>query len=285
MAVSCPVCESTVSSPRRGRGGIRLDACASCGSWYLDPEAHPYRPASLYNQSYFDPWDMKPGSPAWRLREQTARSRLALLASLGGSGRLLDLGCAGGYLVAAAGDYGFDACGLEISEYAVGVAAQIAPGRVRQGVLETADYADGSFDAVTAFDLVEHHPQPTRLLERIRAILKPNGLFAATVPDLNSLTRRLMGPAWPHFKEEHLFYPTRSGFRGLLSKLGYRLVRESPARKKLSLAFVDPLLRAYPVPVLTSVSARLVRALPRALREGSFTLPIGERLYIARRAA
>jgi SAM-dependent methyltransferase len=283
MALTCPICDSRVALPRRVRGGLRVLGCADCGSAYLDATAHPYQPAAIYDRAYFDPWDLRPGSVSWKLRAETAGDRLALLVSLGAAGRLLDLGCAGGYLVAEAQRRGFDAFGLEISEHAVRVAEEVVPGRVAQGVLETAHYEPATFDVVTAFDVVEHHPAPASLLERIRLLLKPGGHFAATVPDLSSLTGRTMGAAWPHFKEEHRFYPTRPAFRRLLARSGFVPVRESAARKRLSLAYLDPLFKAYPVPLLTLASALLARVLPRALREARFTVTIGERLYVARR--
>ena len=283
MTPACPVCNARAASPRIGRGGLRLLACQGCGSAYLDAGAHPYRPETLYDQSYFDPWDLRPGSVSWRLREETAGARLGLLTSLGAAGRLLDLGCAGGYLVAEALRRGFDAFGLEISEHAARLAEEVAPRRITRGTLETASYDPGSFDVVTAFDLVEHHPEPADLLGRIRLLLKPGGHLAATVPDLSSLTGHVMGSVWPHYKEEHRFYPTRTAFRRLLGRSGFVPVHETAARKILSLAYLDPLFQTYPVPLLSPASRLLTRLLPRPLREARFTVTIGERLFVARR--
>jgi SAM-dependent methyltransferase len=285
VSAPCPACLADGHRPFEGRGRVALLACLSCGSASLDTERHPYRPEALYDASYFDPWDMQPGSPAWTLRAETAAARLGLLSRLGGSGRLLDLGCAGGYLVAEAVRRGFDAQGLEIAAHAVAVAENVVPGRVRQGVIETAELGEASLDVITAFDVVEHHPRPDDLLARVRALLTPGGLFCATVPDRSSLSAFLMRSSWPHYKEEHLFYPSRTGFRRLLERASLRIVHEEAARKHLSLAYVAPLFDAYPVPVLTALATRLARALPRVAREARFTLTIGERLYVARRAA
>lgn len=285
MTVACPLCAAAANGRRRrGRGGLTLVPCRDCGCLFLDPAKHPYAPEALYREGYFQPWDMRPGSPSWTLRAATAATRLDLLSSLAGPGRLLDVGCAGGYLVAEAVRRGFDAHGIEISAHAVAVAQDVAPGRVRQGVLEEAGFEPASFDAITGFDVVEHHPEPPRLLGQIRALLRPGGLFAATVPDLSSLTGRVMGPAWPHLKEEHRFYPTREAFRRLLAGAGFCPVHEEPARKTLSVAFLAPLLEAYPVPVLTPLASMAVRILPRAAREARFRVTIGERLYVARAA-
>lgn len=284
MSAGCPLCGGREARPRRGRGGLRLFACGGCGSLYLDEATHPYEPERLYDDGYFAPWEMRPGSPTWELRRATAAARVAALQALGASGRLLDVGCAGGYLVAEAVERGFDAQGIEISQHAVDVAAEVAPGRVRQGTLGTADLAPGGFGAVTAFDLVEHDPEPVTLLGRIHELLGPGGFLAATVPDLSSFTGRVMGGAWPHLKEEHRFYPTRRAFRRLLERCGFSLVHEEAATKQLSLTYLTPLLERYPVPMLTPLASLVTRLLPRALREARFAVTIGERFYVARKA-
>jgi hypothetical protein len=115
-------------------------------------------------------------------------------------------------------------------------------------------------------------------------LLAPGGVLAATVPDLSSLTGRVMGGAWPHLKEEHRFYPTRKAFRALLASVGFEPVHEEAARKNLSLGFLTPLLEAYPVPLLTPVASFVTRILPSVVREARFSVTIGERLYVARRA-
>lgn len=283
MSAPCPLCLSEDGRPSRGRAGLALVACRGCGSAQLDGRRHPYQPEALYDASYFGPWDMRPGSPAWTQRAETAAARLALLSRLGASGRLLDVGCAGGYLVAEAVRRGFDAHGLEISTHAAAVAETVAPGRITQGVLETVGLAQESFDVVTAFDVVEHHPQPEALLGRIRALLRPGGFFCATVPDRSSLSAFALRSAWPHYKLEHRFYPSRTGLRLLLARTGLSVVHEQAARKRLSLAYLAPLLAAYPVPLLTPLATRLARVLPRSLNEARFTVTIGERLYVARR--
>lgn len=283
MSASCPLCGAAGGSRHTGRGGLQLLACPGCGTRRLDTAAHPYDPKAIYDAAYFAPWDMRPGSPTWTLRADTARRRVERLIALGASGRSLDIGCAGGYLVAEALRLGFDAHGLEISQHAVDVAQSVVPGRVRQGIPETAGDAPASWDLVTAFDVVEHHPDPRAFVTLVASLLKPGGFFAATVPDLSSLTGRVMGASWPHYKEEHRFYPTRDAFRALFRAAGLVTVHEEAARKSLSLDFVAPLFVAYPVPVLTPLASLAARITPRPLREARVGVTIGERFYVGRK--
>jgi SAM-dependent methyltransferase len=178
---------------------------------------------------------------------------------------------------------GFEALGVEISAHAVEVANGVVPGKVLHGTLETVDLDEGSLSVVTLFDVLEHMPAPAETLTRLAQWLKPGGCLALTTPDVDSLSAQLMAGAWPHYKEEHLFYPSRRGMRLLLDSAGFELTHEEPAMKYMSVEFAAPLFKRYPVAVLTSGAELLYRWLPTSLREASFRTSIGERLHVARK--
>jgi len=179
---------------------------------------------------------------------------------------------------------GFEAWGVEPSPKAAKLAARWAPGRVRRGTLETARFPSGRFDAVTLFDVLEHHPKPLALLREIRRVLAPGAVLALACPDVNSLTHALFGRYWPHFKAEHLFYPSRQGLRILLKKAGFEQLAAARAPKRLSLALMAPLLRRYPVPGLSQAATWAEKSSPRALREAGFWMSVGERFWIFKKA-
>jgi hypothetical protein len=104
-----------------------------------------------------------------------------------------------------------------------------------------------------------------------------------TTPDVDSLSARLMAGFWPHYKEEHLFYPSREGLRMLLAATGFEVAHEERAMKYLSVEFTAPLFTRYPVPLITPAMELLHRLLPARLREASFKISIGERLLVGRK--
>lgn len=69
----------------------------------------------------------------------------------------LDVGAAKGFLVYALGEIGVDACGIDVSEYAVQNAK--AKDKVQIGEARDIGFPDDSFDIVTAFDVLEHIPE------------------------------------------------------------------------------------------------------------------------------
>jgi ubiquinone/menaquinone biosynthesis C-methylase UbiE len=64
----------------------------------------------------------------------------------------------------------------------LGVDAQL----VRGSVLEMRDvYADGFFDLVVSFSVMEHLPRPERALAEMHRVLKPGGLAIIGMPAVN----------------------------------------------------------------------------------------------------
>ena len=106
--------------------------------------------------------------------------------------RTLDVGCATGYLVEALRELGVDACGCDVSAYAVEHAAPGALGYVRAGdLVRGLPYGDGEFDLVTALEILEHlaPDQVPGALAELRRVC--GGVVYATIP---SFGRNPSGP-------------------------------------------------------------------------------------------
>lgn len=71
-------------------------------------------------------------------------------------GSLLDVGCSMGYFVTYMRTQGWDAHGIDISEYAISKSDLVTLPFLKIGSATELPYADNSFDVVTAFDVLEH---------------------------------------------------------------------------------------------------------------------------------
>ena len=113
---------------------------------------------------------------SWRHHLLTAK------AALGESIRWLDVGCAYGFLVEQAEEYGIQAIGTDISAYAL---RQYPPVRDRlvQAEASCLPFPDGSLDVVSAFDLLEHLDDPVRAIRESKRILCHSGLLFLSTPD------------------------------------------------------------------------------------------------------
>jgi len=189
-------------------------------------------------------------------------------------GRMLDVGTATGFFLEVAQRQGFEPYGVEISEYAGQIAAsKFPPGHIHIGTLETAPFEDATFSVIAMSDLLEHVADPIRTLQLARRMLAPDGVVAITTPNTASLSRRLMGPRWTHYKLEHLFYWNPESIQVVTQMAGYKVIAVKPARKTVTPEYVRAQMSVYPHWLLTPVSRLAKTALgPLAAKPVTFTM-------------
>lgn len=71
-------------------------------------------------------------------------------------GKLLDIGCAFGYIVKRLRDKGIDAWGIDISQYALSQAPEEAKPYLKHGSADNLPWPDKYFDMVVTFGVLEH---------------------------------------------------------------------------------------------------------------------------------
>ncbi len=96
--------------------------------------------------------------------------------------RILDLGCAGGFMAEALARRGADVTGLDPASEAIAAARTHAEAeglaiRYDVGVGEALPYADTTFDAVVCVDVLEHVGDLQKVLDEVQRVLKPGGMF------------------------------------------------------------------------------------------------------------
>lgn len=95
--------------------------------------------------------------------------------------RILDVGCGTGANLLMLLKYG-EAEGVDISEDALAFCRERGLDKVKLGAAEELPYEDGTFDLVTAFDVVEHMDDDLAGLKEMRRVLRPGGHVLLFVP-------------------------------------------------------------------------------------------------------
>ena len=95
--------------------------------------------------------------------------------------RILDVGCGTGANLLMLSQYG-DAEGVDISNDALAFCRERGLDQVKLGAGEKLPYDDGTFDLVTAFDVVEHMDDDLAGLREMRRVLRPGGRVLLFVP-------------------------------------------------------------------------------------------------------
>lgn len=125
--------------------------------------------------------NMVPGRLAWFDRHVEWRDA-----------RVLDLGCAGGFLSEALARRGARVTGLDPAERAIEAARTHAAAaglgiRYEIGSGEEMPFADGAFDAVACVDVLEHVRDLDAVLGEVRRVLRPGGRFLYDTINRNPL--------------------------------------------------------------------------------------------------
>lgn len=139
-------------------------------------------------------------------------------------GRLLDIGAGSGILVEQAIKMGFKAEGIEPSEWFYTKAKEHKV-PVHLGMFPHSDLK-GPYDIVTLIDVLEHVPEPLKLLSEIPKVLASNGIVVVIVPDVGSLPAKMLGWKWWNFKPGHIGYFNKKTLELIFNNAGFKLINQ-----------------------------------------------------------
>lgn len=215
VAVSqCLVCGEAQLSYSFTHEEYPVYRCSRCGLLFLNPQPSDRVLAELRSK----------GDVPDPMTTEAARLVLKRLLEYLGSrrGRLLAMGCGAGAFHEVARAAGFEVVGAGGSPpFGDEVDALKAPA--------------GPYDVCVLFGVVEQVRDPVHTLQRVRSLLKPDGVLFLSTPSLDSWAARMHKDRWSEFKTEHLCYFSSETIQNLLAKTGFHQVEiaasESPFQR------------------------------------------------------
>lgn len=214
----CIVCGAASPKPLDAYRRAHLVRCRECGLVFAGREPSAEELAANYGAYSRADYD----SPITRRRY---RELLDGFEPYRRTGRILDMGCGIGFFLEEAQARGWEAYGSELEPRAV----EIVRGKglhCAQAPIDAGTFEPGSFDVVTAFEVVEHLGDPLAEAETIARVLRPGGLLYCTTPNFASLSRRALRDRWSVIAyPEHLTYFTPATLRSWLARAGFTPVK------------------------------------------------------------
>ena len=187
MKESCDLCEVEGRLYARS-SGFDIVRCERCSLLWTNPVASQGASGG-YMERVGEIYGANVTAHKERFRRQLEVCvREARLGDLRGL-RILEVGAGLGFFLDVCEDFGISAEGCDIDEGRVECANR-ERARVRLGTLDDS-YGDASFDAVFAFNLIEHLTHPKEFLARAQRVLKAEGLLVIETPIQESVFHAL----------------------------------------------------------------------------------------------
>ena len=160
------------------------------------------------------------------LKSVNLRSKLRLLKKLQyPPGKLLDFGAGTGDFLAAAMKAGWEASGVEPN------AAAREKARLK-GVAVCSkldELGQGTYDCISLWHVLEHLPDPERVVKELEHRLGPSGHLIVAVPNYRSYDAQCYGSYWAAYDTpRHLWHFSRASLRNLFDDCGFELQAEQP---------------------------------------------------------
>ena len=220
--------------------------CLKCGLVYANPRYDSGEMLARY-QAVEDPLYVEEREGRVLTFERHLQP-LEIIMPPGDGRRLLDVGCHVGVFVEIAARHGWEAWGVEPSQWAA-TQAQRTGLQVVEGTTETAGFDDEFFDVISMWDVIEHLEHPSAEVRRAFQLLKPDGILAVHTMDLGSIFARLMGPRWPWLMEMHLYYFSKSTLDMLLTRTGFQVLAIKPQGRYLRLGYLATRVAGFSRPL------------------------------------
>ena len=221
-------------------GGLdaRVFRCELCGFRQIRPRITQAELERLYPGAYFDSRS-EFGFDDYAVQQQRIEREAYFLVKrlerIGPRGRLLEVGCALGFLLEAVRRFSaWEVVGIDISPFAVEFARRQYGLSVECKTLEAARFPDASFDFVVQKDLLEHVTHPREHLRETFRILKPGGQvwiitpngeanlrpFHALAAEIRDSKERVL----PLLDQGHLQFFSRDNLLRLFAESGFECV-------------------------------------------------------------
>jgi glycosyltransferase involved in cell wall biosynthesis len=198
----------------------RITQCLLCGLVQTNPRPNDADLINMYSDVedtvYIQYLDARVKTFAYNFKN--------ILSFLPKTGRLLDIGSYCGVFLDFAKKQGYQVQGIEPSRWAAEFSKSTFGTDVTTGTIEALPKNIGTFDIVTAWDVLEHFSDPLKEIKAINSRMMCGNKFVFCTLDYENWVPRVLGKKWPWLMDMHLYYFTGNSINDLLTKTGFKLL-------------------------------------------------------------
>lgn len=226
MIYKCICCESKDVENFKIINNYILNKCNTCKIIYLWPQPAT-KDLDEKNEEFYGDSNKQKSNTSTAIFYIRRSIKYALeIKSVVRTGNYLDIGSGLGYNLLGASHVGFKSEGVEISKGAYKYAQEVLGQKVYNKSIDEINLSNYSYDVVSMYDVLERMRNPKPTLQKIRNILKKDGILVIQCPNISSIMARITGKQWTWLLLPfHLFRFTPQSIKRLLEKNNFTIIK------------------------------------------------------------
>lgn len=235
--VRCKICGNKTTEKHKNLfddrygypGKFSVYECNNCGFMQTYPQLNYAEILKIYSLYYprrkIDKEDILKTKDVFLNKKKIKRRDLGIYRHLKikVGNRILDIGSGTGESLLRIESLGGEAWGVDPDGNAKRVADSLEF-KFHHGFLYDCPFPKKYFDFITLSQVLEHEPDPLKLINECKKYLKPNGKIILSVPNTDALFRKVFGKRWIHWHVPyHLNHFDNKSMRLLAKKTGLKI--------------------------------------------------------------
>jgi SAM-dependent methyltransferase len=231
------------------KNGYPVEDCLKCARRFSSVPNVETHVTQVYSDDYF--FEGKEGYPNY-LEEREVLTKYGIryahiVEKYIKPGKLLDVGCAAGFVLHGFETQGWKGIGIEPNTTMANFGRSEFKLNIHTGSLETYSTED-KFDLVTLIQVIGHFYDIDKALENISRLVLNNGLVLVESWNMNSLVARMFGKYWHEYSPPSVInWFSGKSLTQLFKEYGFQLIDKGFPAKRINLKHALSLLEAkYP---------------------------------------
>ena len=235
--ISCPACGSYAKKPwlRKEVAGVtfNLDKCCACGTGYVNPQPPAESLKSIYacighgSKSLTSLEEVMAAEVEFPNSTVDAQRMVSYAKKLlgplkDGQAKALDIGAGYGFFSRAALAQGFQVTAVNPASAENRIFQQLNGFAPFPLFFEEVDFGRERFDLVILSQVLEHLLDPFQVLVKVRNLLKPEGVIALAVPNVDAILIKILKSRSSFLGlPGHIIHFSRQGLSAILQRAGF----------------------------------------------------------------
>jgi 2-polyprenyl-3-methyl-5-hydroxy-6-metoxy-1,4-benzoquinol methylase len=236
------VCDSILSCNQEKtilfeKNGYKIFGCNKCGQRFSEIEDAENHVAQVYSDDYF--FEGKAGYPNYlnekELLYNYGKRYAKIVSKYIKTGKVLDTGCAAGFILKGFIDSGWSGVGIEPNNTMANYGRNEMNLNITTGSLETYESTE-KFDLINLIQVIGHFYDLDKAIFKIRQLLNKNGFVLVESWNMKSGIAKLMGKNWHEYSPPsvvHWF--SDDTLSDLFDQYGFELVAKGYPPKKINI--------------------------------------------------